>query len=245
MSTALGMCAILVLATGANAQRRSGAENSLVGIRLYDPGSRVVSIYGSPTEIQPVVLGGGGGGAPGGMGGARGGNPFGGPGGPPGGFPGMPGGRMGGGAPGMSPSLDYMNPFNFGNDVLRQMPPGMPPAAPGMPPSAPGGMGRPGMPGGYPGGMPGMPGGMPGMPGGMPGAGAGGRMAGGGGAAQNAQDVTYTRWVYNRGGSRYGFIIDRYGRVVQIEAIGIQNAKVRTRKGIGFGSTFATIIKRY
>lgn len=57
--------------------------------------------------------------------------------------------------------------------------------------------------------------------------------------------MTFTRWVYNRGGSKYGFIIDKNGRVVQIEAIGLQNPKVRTRKGVGFGSTFATIIKKY
>jgi hypothetical protein len=57
--------------------------------------------------------------------------------------------------------------------------------------------------------------------------------------------VTYTRWVYNRGGSKYGFIIDKFGRVVQIEAIGLYNNKVRTRRGVGFGATFAQIIKKY
>jgi hypothetical protein len=83
-----------------------------------------------------------------------------------------------------------------------------------------------------------MPGGG-GAPGGSPG-GAPGR--GFGGAADVA---SFTRWVYNRGGSRYGFIIDKFGRVVQIEAIGLQNAKVKTRKGIGFGNTFAQVIKAY
>jgi hypothetical protein len=51
--------------------------------------------------------------------------------------------------------------------------------------------------------------------------------------------------VYNRGGSKYGFIIDNQGRVVQIEAIGLQNNRVKTRRGLGFGATFAQIIKTY
>jgi superfamily I DNA and RNA helicase len=40
-------------------------------------------------------------------------------------------------------------------------------------------------------------------------------------------------------------VIDKFGRVVQIEAIGIQNARVKTRKGIAFGDTFAEVIKAY
>jgi hypothetical protein len=86
---------------------------------------------------------------------------------------------------------------------------------------------------------PGAPGPGGGGPGGPGGAGPG---RGFGGAADAAN---FTRWVYNRGGSRYGFIIDKFGRVVQIEAIGLQNAKVKTRKGIGFGNTFAQVIKAY
>jgi hypothetical protein len=77
------------------------------------------------------------------------------------------------------------------------------------------------------------------MPGGAPGSGAPGL---GGGPTESTQ---YTRWVYNRGGSKYGFIIDNQGRVVQIEAIGLQNNRVKTRRGLGFGSTFAQIIKTY
>ncbi|CAN5726181.1 hypothetical protein BH11ARM2_BH11ARM2_22840 [soil metagenome] len=46
-------------------------------------------------------------------------------------------------------------------------------------------------------------------------------------------------------GSKYGFILDKQGRVIQIEAIGLQNGKVKTRAGLGFGSTFAQIIKAY
>jgi hypothetical protein len=68
-------------------------------------------------------------------------------------------------------------------------------------------------------------------------------MGGGGGGAMTS--TVFTRWIYRRGGSRYGFILDRGNRVVQIEAVGLFNRKVRTRKGVGFGSTFADLIKRY
>lgn len=57
--------------------------------------------------------------------------------------------------------------------------------------------------------------------------------------------VIFTRWVYNRAGSKYGFVIDKFSRVIQIEAIGISNPRVHTARGIAFGSSFAQIIKRY
>jgi hypothetical protein len=243
---ALGVCAILVVAASASAQKRSNAENGLVGIKLYDLAGKIVSLYGSPDEIQAVSIGGTAGGGGGGLGGGRGGNPFGGA--PGGGFPGAGGPRMGGGGgprmgsggKGGAAGLDLQSPFEFGNEVLKQMPggPGGPP--PGYGPG--GGMGGyPGAPGGRPGGIPGA-GGMPNMGpgGGMPGM--GGRGSGG---TVNAETATYTRWVYNRNASKYGFIVDKFGHVVQIEAIGIANPKVKTRKGIGFGATFATIIKTY
>jgi hypothetical protein len=70
----------------------------------------------------------------------------------------------------------------------------------------------------------------------------GGAPGAGGGAAENA---SFTRWIYNRSGSKYAFIIDKKGRVVQIEAIGIANPKVRTSQGVTFGNTFAQVIKKY
>jgi hypothetical protein len=51
--------------------------------------------------------------------------------------------------------------------------------------------------------------------------------------------------VYNRDNNKYGFIVDKFGRIVQIEAIGLQNSKVKTRKGITLGSNFAQVIKAY
>jgi len=234
LAVALG--ATMLLSTGAEAQRRSGGESGLLGIKLFDPAVRVVNVYGTPDSIEPVAVGGvqqGGGGG--------GGNPFGagGPGGPPGGPRG--GGRFGGGGggpagPAAAPAggAESRTPptpgFEFGNDILQMGPSSMP-GAPGGP-SGP--AGRPGV-GGAPG--PGGPGGF-GAPGG--GGGAPPRFGGGAGEA-----TTFTRWVYNRTGSRYGFIIDKFGRVVQIEAIGLQNNKVRTGRGVKFGDTFAKLIKTY
>jgi hypothetical protein len=105
----------------------------------------------------------------------------------------------------------------------------------GAGPGGPGAPGGPMGPGGPGMGGPGRPGGMgPGGPGGAPGVGGG------------EQDrVTFTRWVYNREGSKYAFIIDKAGHVVQIEAIGIDNNRVKTKRGIGFGATFAQVLKNY
>jgi hypothetical protein len=188
------------------------AESGLVGIKLYDTGVRVVSVYGTPNDIQAV---GGGAGA---VGPGRG--PAGG-----GGGPAAPGGRGGGGGATAAAS-DFRhspNPFGFGDEILRQ-------AAPAP---LPGGGGGPGGRDGS-----GGPAGLEGPPGSGPG-------GGGGGQAGNAERTVYTRWVYNRGNSRYGFVMDKFNRVVQIEAIGMNDGRVRTRRGIGFGSSFANIIRNY
>jgi hypothetical protein len=199
---ALGTIALLGVSATAGAQHKSGAETGLIGIKLYDSGVRVVSIYGTPDEVQAV--GGGGGSVPGPGGGSAGrGGPVG-----PGGAP-----RVGTG-----PVSEFSSPFTFGNDMLR------------FQQALKGGGGQEGPARGGPVGA-----------GGGPGPGA----AGGGGSMGGGDRVLFTRWVYNRGGSKYGFVLDRFSRVVQVEAIGLQNAKVRTRRGIGFGSTFAQIIKKY
>jgi hypothetical protein len=64
-----------------------------------------------------------------------------------------------------------------------------------------------------------------------------------GGGAQ--ERTTFTRWVYNREGSKYAFIIDKANHVVEIEAIGIDNNRVKTKRGVGFGATFAQVLKTY
>lgn len=200
------------------AQKPSGAENALVGIKLYDTGLRVVSIYGTPDVVEAVGGGGSaigpGGGAPGGGRGGPGGPGFGPAGGPPGGGRGGPAGAMG--------DRGISDPGAFGDRFL-QAGAGL---AGGL--EEPGGANRGGSTpaGGTPAGAPG-PGG-----GGVGNAGSGGR-------------ILFTRWVYNRNGSKYGFVLDKSNRVVQIEAIGLSNGKVKTSRGISFGSTFAQLIKKY
>ena len=221
----LGVFAVTALAGGASAQKPSYAERGLVGVNLYDSGVKVVSLYGSPDSIEAVSISGGT--QTGGGGGGFGGPGFGGPGGgrPPGAPPGYGGGRgPSGGAAGAG--ADRMSPFDFGDDLLRQQPlTGAP--VPGA--GAPAGGGR----GGF-----GPPGGL--SPGGPPAPGGAGPSGGG-----QTTVTQYTRWIYTRGASKYGFIVDNQGRVVQIEAIGLQNNRVKTRKGVGFGATFAQLIKSY
>ena len=213
---ALGLCAVLLVPNAITAQTRaratpSNAETGLLGIKLMDSGIRVVALFGSPTSIESVSIGGGGPAGPGG--GAAGG---------PGGAA-TPGGRNAGssGAPqpppgaGADVNRGLPGDFGFGDIVLdRQGRAGGAPA----PAAGPGGDDR--------------------------GGGAGG--SGGGGVAGGSGDrVQYTRWIYDRNGAKYSFIIDRYNRVVQCEAIGITPGRAKTRRGITFGSTFATIIKKY
>ncbi len=82
---------------------------------------------------------------------------------------------------------------------------------------------------------------------GGPGAAAAGRAGGGGGTASGGQtqDTVYTRWVYKRNGSKHAFVFDKFNRVVQIESIGLSNKSVKTKRGITFGSSFASVIKAY
>jgi hypothetical protein len=216
--SALAIAATMSIAPAALAQKKGGAETSLVGIKLYDSGLRVVSIYGTPDAVQSVggggnAIGPGGGGAPGGPAG-----------GPPGDIPGIPGGGRGGKGGAAGAAAD-MNPGSFGDDILQG---GKGAAGVGAPSPGPGGQGAPGAPGVGPGGGPAGPG--------------GGGMSGGG---TSSGRILYTRWVYNRNGSKYGFVLDKSNRVVQIEAIGLSNSKVKTARGATFGTTFAQLIKKY
>jgi hypothetical protein len=92
-------------------------------------------------------------------------------------------------------------------------------------------------------------GGGPALGGGAPGAGGGQGVGpaggGGGGAAADTNRILYTRWVYKRGSSKYAFVVDKFNRVVQIEAIGLSDSRVSTSRGIRFGSTFSNVIKAY
>jgi hypothetical protein len=147
--------------------------------------------------------------------------------GPAGGAPGVPGaagaaggaGRGGGGGGGTAMEALWQRDWSLGNEArMRQDAP----TAAGAAGGAAGGGG----------------------PAGPAGAGApGGAGAGGAGGQQEA--LQYVRWVYHRGSSRYGFVLDRQNRVVQIEAIGMGDARVRTNRGIRFGSNFADVIRAY
>lgn len=81
--------------------------------------------------------------------------------------------------------------------------------------------------------------------GGGPGLGGPGAPGGGGTATGSSGKVIYTRWVYKRNNSRYAFVFDKFNRVIQIEAIGMKNSSVKTRRGITFGSSFSSLIKAY
>ncbi|MFM9872758.1 MAG: hypothetical protein ACKVQS_04750 [Fimbriimonadaceae bacterium] len=211
----------MVFAQNQTPQARKGtAENRLVGISLYDTGAKVVSTYGSPDEIQALVPGGtaagGGGGAQGGGAGGRGGGDGGGLGAPPSADIGGDNGTF----------ALVGDPFGSGAEWRQQRGPssvGAPVGAGGGPEGDGDGGGRGGAPG-------------------AGGRGGGGGAAGGGG---NSGKVIFTRWVYKRSGSHYSFVLDKFNRVIQIEAIGMKNSNVKTRRGITFGSSFSSLIKAY
>ena len=243
----------MVIAPSAFAQRPSAAESGLVGIKLFDNGLRLLAIYGQPDDIQPL-----GGGAtvvatgfPGATAGAA---PVNTPGLPIGGQrPGGGGGRRGGGGAGAG-AADGHDPFGFGDDIYAQ-----------LPPTGPGNTGIPGMPPGFrppagPGGPPGYVGGGAGLPPGVGGQGGVGAPPsfnpgvppgypnGGGqptGPSYSGNSQGFTRWIYKRDGGKYGFIMDPKSRIVQIEAIGLADKRVRTRKGLTFGASFVQVIKTY
>jgi hypothetical protein len=221
-------------------QPRTGpAERSLLGISLFDPGTKVIARYGNPDDIQALNVGGGGGAAP-----AAGGGPA------AGGAPGGRGGGIPGDAPGRgaaAPVAGYTGdalPGFFGDpfgQTLRQRPgfggppnvgSGGPPGGFRPPSGPPAGAGRGGDAGSMDEGA------------GAP-AGAGGRGGGVGAGAGATDRVTVTRWVYNRGMARYAFILDKFNRVIQIEAVGMNDSRVRTSRGIKFGSSFGSIIRTY
>jgi hypothetical protein len=150
--------------------------------------------------------------------------PGGGGGGGNGGFGGRGGGTGGGGASEPSSGLEYQplripsEVMNDGIDYLQASPDG-----------GEGGKRTPS--GGTPAGGP---------PGG--GRGGAGAPGGAGGASESAE---FVRWNYTKNGTKLSFVIDKFNRVIQIEAIGLTNPRVKTRRGVGFGSTFSTIMKGY
>lgn len=216
--------------------RRGVAENQLAGVRLYDTGQRIVQLFGTPDDIQALSWGTAGAAAQGG--GGAGAPTFGAPGGGgPGG--GIPTGGAGGGAGGAAPPAQEIfipeiigDPFETGSSRYQTLP------GEQLRQLRPTGAGGAAPVGGGP-----APGASPAGPAPGPGAPGAGAAAAGGGGASNI--ILFTRWVYNRGPARYGFVFDRFMRVIQIEAIGLSEPRVRTRRGITLGSTFSDIIRKY
>lgn len=198
---------------------KGGAETGLIGIKLYDTAIDVIRRYGNPDEVQDVSGGTGGAVGPAGGGGGAAGGAAGGA---------RGGGGRGGGNSGSSAQAELNLPGVVPDwskiDLFQDVPTFA--GAGGATPA--GGQGNtPTAAGAGQGGAPGAAG------------------AGGGAAAGQNTRIVYTRWVYKRGNSRYAFIMNRYGQVIQIEAIGSNDSRVVTNKGIRYGAKFADIINRY
>lgn len=219
-------CTGLVLLAGAQQDRnepqeREGkpAETKLVGVTILDAGLTLLERFGSPDEIQPLTIGGGGVGPGGGFGAAGGGGRGAGGGAPVAGSQGagLPPGVVGvHGGTGISLLGDP-----FGQQPVTITPPGAE------------NKGGTGFGGGREGALAGG------------GGGAGALGGGGGGTGSPGVRVLYTRWVYRQGSSRYAFVVDKFNRVIQIEAIGLSDSRVGTSRGIRFGSEFADVIQAY
>lgn len=228
----IGTALLAVVGTSLQAQAASktNEETGLIGVKLYSTGLTIVEKFGSPDAIESVNAGSvttGGGGGPASSG--------------PGGIPGVPGGpggpgpepgrrAPGGSGPGAPQQSAETNPLDFGNGLLQAGGKFSPMAKRG----GGGGGGAPSpasaSPGGGPAGGPGLGGPSKGSSGG----------AGGSGTS-----VEFTRWIYYRNGCQYGFVFDKYNKVIQIEAIGLHNRSVETKRGITFGATIAQVIKKY
>jgi hypothetical protein len=51
--------------------------------------------------------------------------------------------------------------------------------------------------------------------------------------------------VYKRGNSRFGFIVDKFNHIIQIEAIGSADSRVSTNRGIKYGAQIKDVMSRY
>ncbi len=218
--------ALLASTFGVSAQqkkpdpRKGRAESRLLGIPLYTKGVILIQKFGSPDEIQPLSLSttnsnSGGGQASGGEEGSRGAAPPG----PPsnaGGGAGTPsGGKRRPGGRSASSATGPMIGDPFDTTLEFRQ----------------GGAQAPGI--GEDGGE------------GSARRGGGGAPASGSGGSESSEKVEYTRWIYNRKAGRYAFVMDKYNQVVQIEAIGLSDPKVKTARGVSFGSSFGDLIRKY
>ena len=195
--------------TSTRQERTDGtvAENSLVGVKLFDTGLSLLGEFGSPVSIVGLVIGGGSVGPGGGFGGGSG-RPT--TGGASGGTRGSPLGMGVLGSP--FSATDPLNTIGQGGNVAM--------ADEGARPGQGGDSDRGGL----------------------------------GGGESAADRVLYTRWIYHQPTSRYGFVIDKNQRVIQIEAVGLRDRKVKTKRvipgttperHITFGSSFKDVVLAY
>ncbi|MEQ1933139.1 MAG: hypothetical protein ABL962_04580 [Fimbriimonadaceae bacterium] len=205
---------------GLSASRSTAPENGLIGVKLYGTSMDLIRKFGSPDDIQAIGTGGGSIGAAGGRG--TGGAPT-------AGGPTAPGqaGQAGGGA---SAATNWRGDFGFGTESLFLQgnrgrggddDAGLAPQGQG--PSAAGQSGGPSAAG-------------------QGGAGGGGAAGGAGGTDSR---ILFTRWVYKRGNSRFGFIIDKFDHIIQIEAIGSADSRVVTNRGVKYGAQIKDVMTRY
>ena len=205
------------------AVRGTGAETGLAGINLYDSGLKVLKLYGNPESIGAITVGGAAAGGGDGQGGPPGG--FGGPAAGGGRGGGRPGGGGGGGP--AAPSSASIFPGELTGDADRWTPVDARQRPSSFSP-----------PGGGQGGPSGPPAGV-GGPGSTPDG------AAGGGTNTASETSTFTRWQYTKNGTKLSFVIDKFNRVLQIEAIGLVNRNISTKRGVGFGNTFQTVMNKY
>ena len=244
----LAVMSVSVLARPAAAQE---IERVLAGVRLGSKSTTVLAKFGNPNEvvIGDVGIRGTGptnGGTPGGQGAP----------GDSGGLPGIQGGQgfpgaRGGERPGLSGGPGGVSAAgDEGKSTIGGAGFGGPPAGFGGPPAGfggpPAGFGGPPSGFGAPGGAPyGSGGGDEGGPGGGAGAGTG---AFGNTVSTLARQQEVT-WIYNRKVNNnlvsYEFLIGPNGDVSQIRVTGYSGAGVRTKRGVGLGSTYKDVVRIY
>lgn len=199
----------------AGANRSNAAETRLVGVALYSTGVDLVKKFGSPDEIQ--ALGGGGTNQVGPSGASNTGGGAAGPSVP------LSGGSGGGAGGAGTAGTDVMRRGDWGaTELFLQQRGGGSESEAGLNAGGPQGGPQAGGP-----------------------SGGGGGVGGGGAAGQNSGRILFTRWVYKRGNSRFAFVLDKFNKVIQIEAIGSSDSRVYTNRGIKYGSQVKDIILRY
>ncbi len=62
---------------------------------------------------------------------------------------------------------------------------------------------------------------------------------------EEGTDFNFTRWTFQRKSSRYSFVLNPNGEILLIEAQGLEDSKVQTKKNITLGDLFSKAIAQY